>query len=241
MPPGSSVRPRRSQPAAGEPTEAAGAAPPEPPLRTLTIRERATTPVRAAGALPRPSRSRPAWMATGAGGAGPAAAVAAPLVTGVAGVTGCARGARGAATPAPRPQTKSRFAPHRVLSIARIADRAPLYHRGLATVDVAGDRSGGVCAILASAMSAGELLYTAHVPGGEGPFPTLFLLHGWGASPHDLLGLAPLLHGGRALVLCPQGPVVVPIGGGERGYGWVPLPPRPPPGVEGSRDRRGLP
>src|SRR5258708_39856703 len=88
------------------------------------------------------------------------------------------------------------------------------------------------CAILASAMSASELLYTAHVPGGEGPFPTLFLLHGWGASAHDPLGLAPLLHGGRAPVLCPQGPVVGPIGGGERGYGWVPPTPRPPPGGE---------
>jgi phospholipase/carboxylesterase len=78
-------------------------------------------------------------------------------------------------------------------------------------------------------MGASELLYTAHVPGGEGPFPTLVLIHGWGANAHDLLGLAPLLHGGRALVLCPQGPVVVPIGGGERGYGWFPLTPGMPP------------
>ncbi len=89
-------------------------------------------------------------------------------------------------------------------------------------------------------MSASELLYTAHVPGGEGPFPTLFLLHGWGASAHDLLGLAPLLHGGRALVLCPQGPVVVPIGGGERGYGWFPLTPGLPPDVEAFRHGAGL-
>jgi len=84
-------------------------------------------------------------------------------------------------------------------------------------------------------MSASELLYTAHVPNGEGPFPTLFLLHGWGASAHDLLGLAPLLHGGRALVLCPQGQVVVPIGGGERGYGWFPLTPGLPPDVDAFR------
>src|SRR5258708_32462620 len=105
MPPGSTVRPRRSQPAAGEPPEAVGAAPPEPvpePLRTLTIREPATTTVTSASALPRPSSSRPARMATGAGGAGPAAAVAAPLGPGVAGVPGCAPGA---ATAARRPQT----------------------------------------------------------------------------------------------------------------------------------------
>jgi phospholipase/carboxylesterase len=73
-----------------------------------------------------------------------------------------------------------------------------------------------------------DLLYTAHVPPGEGPFPTVLALHGWGANAHDLLGLAPLLHGGNALVLCPQGPVAVPIGGGSYGYGWFPLNPGAP-------------
>jgi phospholipase/carboxylesterase len=68
-----------------------------------------------------------------------------------------------------------------------------------------------------------NLLYTAHVPAGEGPFPAIIALHGWGASAHDLLGLAPMLHGGRALVLCPQGQVAVPFGGGQYGYGWFPL------------------
>ncbi|HLX06897.1 MAG TPA: alpha/beta hydrolase-fold protein [Thermoanaerobaculia bacterium] len=89
-------------------------------------------------------------------------------------------------------------------------------------------------------MSASELLYAAHVPGGEGPFPTLFLLHGWGASAHDLLGLAPLLHDGRALVLCPQGPVTVPIGGGQKGYGWFPLDPGAPPDIDEFRRGAGL-
>lgn len=68
-----------------------------------------------------------------------------------------------------------------------------------------------------------NLLYTAHVPAGEGPFPAIIALHGWGASAHDLLGLAPVLHGGRAVVLCPQGQVAVPFGGGQYGYGWFPL------------------
>jgi phospholipase/carboxylesterase len=68
-----------------------------------------------------------------------------------------------------------------------------------------------------------ELLYTAHVPAGEGPFPTVVLLHGWGASAHDLIGLAPVLHGGRALVLCPQGPVAIQPQPGMIGYGWFPL------------------
>ncbi len=73
-----------------------------------------------------------------------------------------------------------------------------------------------------------ELLYAAHVPAGDGPFPTILALHGWGANAHDLLGLAPSLHGGRALVLCPQGPVAVPTGGGSYGYGWFPLNPGAP-------------
>jgi phospholipase/carboxylesterase len=68
-----------------------------------------------------------------------------------------------------------------------------------------------------------ELLYTAHVPAGEGPFPTVVALHGWGASAHDLIGLAPFFLRGAALTLCPQGPVRVPIAAGHEGFGWFPL------------------
>jgi len=69
-----------------------------------------------------------------------------------------------------------------------------------------------------------NLLYTAHVPAGDGPHPTIFALHGWGASAHDLLGLAPLFGGGAALVLCPQGPISVPVGPGmPPGHGWFPI------------------
>jgi phospholipase/carboxylesterase len=96
------------------------------------------------------------------------------------------------------------------------------------------------CSILAHVMSGSPLLYAAHVPAGEGPFPTLVLLHGWGAGAHDLLGLAPLLHDGAALVLCPQGPVVVPIGGGERGHGWFPLVLGRPPDMDELRHGAGL-
>jgi len=35
-----------------------------------------------------------------------------------------------------------------------------------------------------------ELLHTAHGPAGDGPFPTIVALHGWGASAHDLLGFS---------------------------------------------------
>lgn len=89
-------------------------------------------------------------------------------------------------------------------------------------------------------LPAMDLLYTAHVPEGEGPHPTIVALHGWGANAHDLLGLAPILHGGRALVLCPQGRVSLPIGPGAMGYGWFPLTPNVPPdiaAIEQARDQ----
>ncbi len=68
-----------------------------------------------------------------------------------------------------------------------------------------------------------DLMHTAHVPAGDGPFPTIVLLHGWGANAHDLFGLAPLLHGGEAIVLCPQGPMSFEIGPGHSGHGWFDL------------------
>lgn len=68
-----------------------------------------------------------------------------------------------------------------------------------------------------------DLLHTAYVPPGDGPFPTILALHGWGANAMDLLGLAPYLHGGEAIVLCPQGPVGFEIGEGMVGFGWFPL------------------
>lgn len=68
-----------------------------------------------------------------------------------------------------------------------------------------------------------DLLYSAHVPPGDGPHPTILALHGWGANAHDLLGLAPILHRGGALVLSPQGPVGFEIAQGLLGYGWWPI------------------
>ncbi|NNL65860.1 MAG: hypothetical protein HKP30_06445 [Myxococcales bacterium] len=68
-----------------------------------------------------------------------------------------------------------------------------------------------------------NLLHAAHVPAGDGPFPTILALHGWGANAHDLLGLAPLLHRGQALVLSPEGPVAFEAAPGMPGYGWFPI------------------
>src|SRR5215470_8906333 len=68
-----------------------------------------------------------------------------------------------------------------------------------------------------------QLVHTIYEPPGPGPHPTLLTLHGWGANALDLLGLAPYLGGGKFLILCPQGPLQVPIGQNAVGYGWFPL------------------
>jgi phospholipase/carboxylesterase len=70
-----------------------------------------------------------------------------------------------------------------------------------------------------------KLLHTAYVPEGEGPFPTIIAIHGWGANAMDLLGLAPILHRGEALVLSPQGPYALadPQSRMVIGFGWFPL------------------
>jgi phospholipase/carboxylesterase len=67
-----------------------------------------------------------------------------------------------------------------------------------------------------------NLIHTAFEPAAEGPFPTVLAFHGWGANAFDLLGLAPYLGGGRFLMLCPQGPLEIPLGP-STGYGWFPI------------------
>jgi phospholipase/carboxylesterase len=67
-----------------------------------------------------------------------------------------------------------------------------------------------------------DLAHTLYEPAGAGPHPTIVMLHGWGASAHDLIGLAPFLGGGRVQMLCPQGELTVPIGN-MNGFGWFPL------------------
>ncbi len=71
-----------------------------------------------------------------------------------------------------------------------------------------------------------DLFHTVQHPAGDGPHPTIFALHGWGANAHDLFGLSPHLLGGEALFICPQGPVEVPMPPGQPGpggYGWFPI------------------
>jgi len=69
-----------------------------------------------------------------------------------------------------------------------------------------------------------DLAHTLYEPATAGPHPTIIALHGWGASAFDLMGLAPYLGGGQFQVICPQGPLEVPLGvEGAVGYGWFPL------------------
>jgi phospholipase/carboxylesterase len=67
-----------------------------------------------------------------------------------------------------------------------------------------------------------KLIHTVFEPEGSGPFPAVVAFHGWGANAFDLLGLAPYLAAGQFLMLCPQGPIEVPLGG-PVGYGWYPI------------------
>src|SRR5260370_14805363 len=67
-----------------------------------------------------------------------------------------------------------------------------------------------------------RLIHTLYEPAGDGAPPTLIARPRFGASALDLLGLAPYIADGRFMVICPQGPIEVPIGP-TRGYAWFPL------------------
>ena len=68
-----------------------------------------------------------------------------------------------------------------------------------------------------------QLIHTLYEPAGAGPHPTILTLHGRGANAFDLLGLAPHLCGGKFLMICPQGPLQMPIGPDAVGYAWYPM------------------
>ena len=64
-----------------------------------------------------------------------------------------------------------------------------------------------------------NLVHAVYEPAGEGPFATIFAMHGWGLSAFDLHGIAPFIADGKFLVLCPQGRHQVQFGL-VNGYGW---------------------
>lgn len=89
-----------------------------------------------------------------------------------------------------------------------------------------------------------NLVHTTYVPEGDGPFPTILAIHGFGASANDLLGLAPFLRGGEAMMVCPQGPIGVGLPdrpGVVVGWAWFPIGGgRPPDEAEFARATRAL-
>ena len=76
-----------------------------------------------------------------------------------------------------------------------------------------------------------ELTHALCEPAGKGPHPTILTLHGRGANALDLLGLAPYICGGRFLIICPQGPLEIPIGPEASGYAWYPMSMGGPPDI----------
>ena len=67
-----------------------------------------------------------------------------------------------------------------------------------------------------------KLIHALYEPKSDGPHPTIIALHGWGANALDLLGLAPYIGGGKFMLICPQGPLEVPVGP-VVGFGWFPI------------------
>jgi len=67
-----------------------------------------------------------------------------------------------------------------------------------------------------------KLIHSVFEPAGDGPHPAIIALHGWGANALDLMGLAPYIASGKFMVICPQGPMEVPVGP-VVGYGWFPI------------------
>lgn len=71
------------------------------------------------------------------------------------------------------------------------------------------------------------IAHTLSHPGGEGPFPTIVALHGYGANEHDLIALAPHIAEAKALMVFPRALVEVQPGM----FSWYefqpPMRPRP--------------
>ena len=76
-----------------------------------------------------------------------------------------------------------------------------------------------------------QLIHTLYEPVGAGPHPAILTLHGRGANAFDLLGLAPHLCDGKFSMICPQGPLEMPIGPDAVGYAWFPMSMGGPPDV----------
>ena len=85
---------------------------------------------------------------------------------------------------------------------------------------------GGARGIVQSEQRQGEsLVYLTVTPDDYDPekaYPTVILLHGYGANMNDLAGLCPAIERERYIFVCPNAPIPVQIGPGKVGYAWTP-------------------
>jgi len=75
----------------------------------------------------------------------------------------------------------------------------------------------------AQAIEGEALTYILVTPEGYDPgarYPLVVLLHGFGASMHDLVGLCPAIDATGYMYAFPNAPYAVDFGGGATGYSW---------------------
>ena len=74
----------------------------------------------------------------------------------------------------------------------------------------------------------GLLAYTAVVPRGRGKEAenrAIILLHGYGSHMGDLAGLAQTIGDNKYMFFCPNAPIEIDIGYGQKGYSWYAMEP----------------
>ena len=78
------------------------------------------------------------------------------------------------------------------------------------------------------------LIHTLAHPGSDGPQPAVIALHGYGSHCMDLIGMAPMMAGGRLIIVCPQAPHRVDDE--AVGYSWSQAPIDSEQSIEGMAD-----
>lgn len=71
-----------------------------------------------------------------------------------------------------------------------------------------------------------NLPYIAVVPSdytGQRPLHCLVLLHGYGSHMEDLASLGPSIDATDYIYICPNAPIQIDLGFGQKGYAWFPI------------------
>ena len=86
-------------------------------------------------------------------------------------------------------------------------------------------RRKGTAVLQAREIEGNSLRYLFVEPDGYDKsleYPTIVLLHGFGASMSDLVGLAPAIDRAGYVYVFPNAPIPMQIGMGMTGYAWTP-------------------